>query len=180
MLLLGRSCSISFGNKLSSHTVNLCQTELPEGRATIQFTDGKLKHLYRREFLFIFVLAEQNPSAPERKHHMCSLCHSSQRSSINIIYFKTKQKKLPFFSGTEICAPTWTFYLRYFMFFLSFFPCYFLWCRCELEISVWLFECKMSRSFSCRLKIKGHVKLKCYSFSLALNSEISTFLYTYL
>ncbi len=64
MLLLGRSCSISFGNKLSSHTVNLCQTEHPEGRATIKFTDGKLKHLYRREFLFIVVLAEQNPSAP--------------------------------------------------------------------------------------------------------------------
>lgn len=93
MLLLGRSCSISFGNKLSSHTVNLCQTEHPEGRAMIKFTDGKLKHLYRREFLFIFVLAEQNPSAPEQKHHMQrSLCHSSQRSSINIIYFKITKK----------------------------------------------------------------------------------------
>lgn len=61
MLLFGRSCSISFGNKLSSHILNLPQTELPEGRAgsaTIKFSDGKLSHLYRREFLFIIVFAE--------------------------------------------------------------------------------------------------------------------------
>lgn len=73
MLLLGRSCSISFGNKLSSHTVNLSQTELPEGRATIKFSDGKLSDLYRRELLFIFVLAEQNPSAPKQKHHVLNI-----------------------------------------------------------------------------------------------------------
>ncbi len=119
MLLLGRSCSISFGNKLSSHTVNLCQTEHPEGRATIKFTDGKLKHLYRREFLFIVVLAEQNPSAPEWKHHMFTVLFFSKK------FYKHHLFKIyiyiAFFCGKEICAPTWTFYLGYFMFYLYFF-----------------------------------------------------------
>lgn len=168
MLLLGRSCSISFGNKLSSHTLNLPQTELPEGRATIKF---KTENSHRREFLLIFVLAE--PSAePEQIH--CVLNVAFNLPFFSKKFYKHHTRKNGHFQWYRVLCTSSdiSFFICSFYFSL-----YFVWGHCEHEISVWLIECKMSYRFCCRLKIKGHVKLKCYSFNLALslNAEISTF-----